>query len=86
MSPDKAVELVRQAFLLTLVLSAPVMGVAMLVGLVISMLQAVTQIQDQTLSFVPKIIVMVLITLFTLPWGLTQLMQYSTQLFMGINQ
>ena len=48
--------LVREALMLTLLISAPILGIGLLVGLVISLLQAVTQVQEQTLAFVPKIV------------------------------
>jgi flagellar biosynthetic protein FliQ len=60
------------------------MVVSVVVGLAISILQAVTQIQEQTLSFVPKIMVMMLATLVTLPWALNQLIEYTTTLFRNI--
>ena len=53
-------------------------------GLVIGLLQAVTQIQEQTVAFVPKIVVMVVVLGFTLPWMVTRLLQYSTDLISGI--
>ena len=55
MTADQVVELTREAVMLTLMIAAPVMLMAVFVGLVISIIQAVTQIQDQTISFVPKI-------------------------------
>ncbi|TWU12939.1 Flagellar biosynthetic protein FliQ [Symmachiella macrocystis] len=84
MNPDQAVELARSAVVLTLLLSVPIMGVATLVGLVISIGQAVTQIQDQTLSFVPKIILMLVTTLLLLPWSITLIVEYSEDLFHSI--
>ena len=66
---------------LTLLLGAPVMLAAIAVGLVISILQAVTQVQDQTLSFAPKIAAMFLVLLYTLPWALSRVIEYSTDLF-----
>ncbi|QDT46086.1 flagellar biosynthesis protein FliQ [Symmachiella dynata] len=84
MSPDQAVELARSAVVLTLLLSVPIMGVATLVGLLISIAQAVTQIQDQTLSFVPKIILMLVTTLLLLPWSITLIVEYSEDLFHSI--
>ena len=77
-------ELARSAVMLTLLITSPVLAVAVLVGLAISIGQAVTQIQDQTLSIVPKIVVMLLTMLLILPWTLTQLVQYSTDLYAGI--
>lgn len=84
MTPDSAVELAREAIILTLLVGAPVMLAAVVVGLAISILQAVTQVQDQTLSFVPKIVVMFLVLLYTLPWALTRMVEYSTELFQNM--
>ena len=77
-------ELARSAVMLTLLITSPVLAVAVLVGLAISIGQAVTQIQDQTVSIVPKIVLMLLTMLLILPWTLTQLVQYSTDLYAGI--
>ncbi|QDU79129.1 Flagellar biosynthetic protein FliQ [Polystyrenella longa] len=84
MNVDQSIELAREAVILTLVLSTPVMVVAVVVGLLISILQAVTQLQDQTLSFVPKVIAMFLATLYILPWSIQQAMEYSITLFTEI--
>ena len=84
MTPDSAVELTRAAIFLALIISAPPLVASMLIGLIISMLQAVTQIQDQTISFVPKLIVMLLALLLTLPWTIHQLTEYTTVLFENI--
>jgi len=81
---DQAVELSRAAIMLTLQIGAPVMLTAVVVGLTISILLAVTQIQDQTISFVPKIIAMILAMLYVLPWVITQMVEYSTSLFRNI--
>ncbi|HUG93445.1 MAG TPA: flagellar biosynthesis protein FliQ [Planctomycetaceae bacterium] len=84
MSVDLAVELAREAVWLTLLVGAPVMLAAIGVGLVISILQAVTQVQDQTLSFAPKIVAMFLVLLYTLPWALNRMVEYSTELFRSV--
>ena len=84
MDVEQAVELARDAVMLTLLLSLPIMGVAMLAGLLISIGQAVTQIQDQTLSFVPKIVLMLLTALLILPWSIGLIMEYSTNLYLEI--
>jgi len=80
MNVDQAVELGRSAIILTLLIGTPIMLTAVAVGLIISILQAVTQIQDQTISFVPKIVAMFLAALYVLPWLATQLIDYSTNL------
>lgn len=84
MDVEQAVELARDAVMLTLLLSVPIMGVAMLAGLLISIGQAVTQIQDQTLSFVPKIVLMLVTALLILPWSIAQIVEYSTNLYLEI--
>ncbi len=84
MSPDAAIELVRQAVVMAFMLSVPVLAAALLMGLLISVGQAVTQLQDQTLSFVPKMIAMTLVLLYTLPWTLHLLMEYATDVIQSI--
>jgi len=84
MSVDQAVELGRAAILLALLIGTPIMLTAVVVGLIISILQAVTQVQDQTITFVPKIIAMLLAALYILPWLASQLIDYSTQLIHDI--
>ena len=84
MNIDQAIELSRGAVMLTLMIGAPVMLIAVVVGLLISILQAVTQLQDQTLSFVPKIVAMLLATLYVLPWIMNQMIDYSTNLIQNI--
>lgn len=84
MNSEIAVELARGAVVLSLLIGAPAMLASMVVGLIISMLQAVTQIQEQTISFVPKLIAMVAVIILTLPWILGQLGEYTTQLFDNI--
>ena len=84
MNVDAAVEITRQAVVIALIVGAPVMLVAMLVGLVISLFQAVTQLQDQTLSFVPKILAMVATVLVLLPWLIGQLVDYPSSLWQNI--
>ena len=88
MSPDAltevVVELGREAIWISLLISAPVLLAGMVVGLIVGLLQAVTQIQEQTVAFVPKLVVMILVVSFTLPWLLSQMMQYTTDLISGI--
>lgn len=84
MTVEQAIELSRAAVMLTLTISAPVMLVAVAIGLLISILQAVTQLQDQTLSFVPKIVAMLLTLLLVLPWMLSRMIEYSTALIHDI--
>ncbi len=84
MDLETAVDLVRDATYLALLVGAPVLIVSIVVGLAISVLQAVTQIQEQTLNLVPKIVLMSLTMLLVLPWGIQRLMEYTTALFSDI--
>jgi len=81
---DQAVELCRQALILTMLIVGPVLVVAVAVGLLISILQAVTQLQDQTISFVPKIIAMMVAMLYVLPWAVGRMVEYSQTLIHDI--
>ena len=81
MDTNQAIDLARQAVTLTLVLGAPVLAAVLIVGLVVSVLQAATQIQDQTLSFVPKILAVGLACIIVGPWMLSRLIEFSRQMF-----
>lgn len=79
-----AIDLVRNATFLALTIGAPILIVSMVVGLTISILQAVTQIQEQTLNLVPKIMLMTVTMLVILPWAIQRVMEYTTALFLDI--
>lgn len=81
MNADQAIELARQAIWLLLSLALPVLATGLVLALIVSMLQAVTQIQDQTLSLVPKIIGMLLTLVIAGPWMLSKLMEFSREMF-----
>ncbi|MBN1420116.1 MAG: flagellar biosynthesis protein FliQ [Planctomycetes bacterium] len=69
----------REALWVTLQLSLPLLAVGLLVGLGVSLLQAVTQIQEQTLSFIPKIIAVGVALFLLLPWLLTVIVEYTRE-------
>lgn len=73
-------DLTRDALLMTLIISCPIMLVGMLVGLIISLFQSMTQLQEQTLSFVPKIVAMVGMGLLLGPWLASKLLEYAVDL------
>lgn len=70
------VSITKQALLLTLILSAIPVMTALIVGLLISILQATTQVQEQTLTFVPKLVAIVLTLIFAGPWMMTQTVRF----------
>ena len=84
MLPQTAIDIGREAIMLTLLIGAPVLIVGMVVGLLIGLLQALTQVQDQTLAFVPKILMMLAVLSFCLPWIVDRLMDYCTDLITNV--
>jgi flagellar biosynthetic protein FliQ len=76
MSSDAAIEIVRQAIVLALTVSAPLLLVSLAVGVLVSLIQAITQIQEQTLTFIPKILAVGVVFLLMLPWILNRLISY----------
>ena len=75
------IDAVRMALMYTLLLSAPVLGAGLVVGLIVSLVQAVTQIQEQTLSFVPKIAAMLLVAVALMAWLMTKLAVFAVEMF-----
>ena len=84
MSPEFVVGFARQAIELTLMISLPLLGVGLGVGLFVSIIQAATQIQEATLSFIPKIVSMFLALLFTFPWIMDKIVTYTRDIFLNI--
>lgn len=86
MSSDLAIQLGRDALYTVLLISAPMLGLGLLVGVLVSIFQAITQIQEQTLSFIPKIIAVFVAILIFGPWMMTLLIDYTRELFLHIPQ
>ena len=84
MNQDTVVNLATQAMSLSLKIAGPLLLVALVVGLLVSVFQAVTQIQEQTIVFVPKLVVMVLTIALLAPWLINQMVQYSHDLVASI--
>jgi flagellar biosynthesis protein FliQ len=80
MTAAEALTLGREALIMVLIVSAPIMGIGLVVGLIISLFQSMTQLQEQTLSFVPKIVAMVGVSLVLIPWLTERLLAYTQQL------
>ena len=78
---ESAVFLVRETLLAALKIAAPVLLAGVVVGLLVSLFQSVTSIQDQTLTFVPKITVMILVAAMLLPWIALKLAESASELF-----
>jgi flagellar biosynthesis protein FliQ len=81
MNPTLAIDIGKDALIITLLLSGPMLIVGLLVGVVIGIFQAVTQIHEMTLTFIPKIVAMTLVLIMTLPWVVIKFMDYTVNLF-----
>ena len=81
MTEQYIVSLFREAFYTTLLVSAPVLILSLVVGLIISVFQAATSIQEFTLTFVPKLIVVAIVIVLTLPWMMDVMISFTVNLF-----
>ncbi|MDR2368649.1 MAG: flagellar biosynthesis protein FliQ [Deltaproteobacteria bacterium] len=81
MTVEFVVDFGRRAMELILLLSLPMLLVGLAIGLLVSVFQATTQIQEMTLQFIPKIVCITLVLVVTGPWLLDKLMEYATQIF-----
>jgi flagellar biosynthetic protein FliQ len=77
---ETAVQMARDMLMITLKIAAPILAAGVVIGLIVSIFQAVTSIQDQTITFVPKIVVMVIVAAILLPWITARLVDYTAQL------
>lgn len=84
MEPSLAIELGQRTLTVATLLAAPILLSALAAGLIIGMFQAATQINEQTLSFVPKLGVMVVTLIIATPWMLTVLLDFTRGLFEGV--
>ena len=84
MTPEMVTDLGRQALETTLLVSAPILGLSLVVGLAVSALQAMTQLNEATLSFVPKILVVFGAIIVFMPWMLGVMTTFMTQVFSNI--
>ena len=86
MNPEFAIELLKTMIYQALAIATPILIVAMVIGLAISLFQAVTTIHEQTLAFVPKALAVVGICLLLLPWIVRSLIDFTTTVFMKMPQ
>ncbi len=84
MTPQTVMEIGRQALEVTLMVSAPMLMVALVVGLIVSIFQAATQINESTLSFIPRLVAMFITLIFAGPWMLQLMVDYIRRLFESI--
>lgn len=84
MSGDMAIQIGRDALLMVMLVSAPMLGLGLIVGILVSIFQATTQIQEQTLAFIPKIIAVFVAILIFGPWMLSILVSYTREIFISL--
>ncbi|TFE02771.1 flagellar biosynthesis protein FliQ [Jeotgalibacillus salarius] len=86
MNGEMVIAIAERGVFITLIISLPLMLVALIVGLLVSIFQATTQIQEQTLAFIPKIIAVMVALIFFGPWMLTQLVSYASDIFTNLTR
>ena len=84
MTPEYIVKLGQDTLLVVLYVAGPILIVALVVGLLVSIFQAVTQIHEMTLTFIPKILAVAAVLSFLLPWTLQRLIDFTVNLFSSI--
>ncbi len=84
MSPDSVMTLMQGAMEMVLTITGPLLGAGLVVGVLVGIIQAVTQIQEMTLTFVPKILVTILVLMFAFPWMLQSMIDYTTDLYLSL--
>ncbi len=84
MSGALGIDLLRQAVMLSLQVAAPMLATALIVGLLVSVFQAVTQLQEQTLTFIPKLLVIATVFILALPWALNRLVEYMAMILRSL--
>ncbi|HET6806570.1 flagellar biosynthesis protein FliQ [Frateuria sp. GZRR33] len=84
MTPESVIEFGQHALYVAILVAAPLLLTALAVGLLVGVIQAATQINEMTLSFIPKLIAMAVVALITGPWMLRTLVQFTRQLIEGL--
>ena len=86
MSVDQSIDVVKDLMLLCLKVSLPFLLSAMIIGLLVSFFQAITSLQEQTLTFVPKALVVVVVVFILFPWLINTMMDYTAETFNRMSQ
>jgi len=86
MGPDQTVEIMRRVLIEAMLLSAPLLVAAALVSFAVSLLQTLTSVQEQTLTAVPRLVVVFVITVAVLPWMVHRLVSFTMHLFTGFHK
>ncbi len=84
MTPEFVIGFARQSIELALMIAMPMLGIGLLVGIVVSVIQAATQIQEMTLTFIPKVVAIFLALLLAFPWILDKMVTFTRNLILNI--
>jgi len=77
---ESSIQLIRDALMVTLKIAAPLLMVGMIIGLLVSLVQSITSIQDQTLTFVPKLIGVIVVAIVLLPWIIGRIIIFTAEM------
>jgi flagellar biosynthesis protein FliQ len=86
MGPDQTVEIMRKVLTEAMLLSAPLLIAACVISLVVSLVQTLTSVQEQTLTAVPRLVVVFLVAMATLPWIVHRLVNFTLHMFTGFHK
>ncbi len=86
MTPEIAIDITREFFFYSTLLALPALALSLALGLIISVFQAATSIQEQTLTFVPRLLALLALFVFTMPWMLETSVSFTTQMFWRASQ
>ncbi|MFB6466653.1 flagellar biosynthesis protein FliQ [Cytobacillus sp. Hz8] len=86
MTPESVISIAEQGIWAVIIVSGPLLLLALIVGLVVSIFQATTQIQEQTLAFVPKIVAVLVGIVFFGPWMLSHMLSYANEIFSNLTR
>ena len=86
MGPDQTVEMMRKVLIEAMMLSAPLLVTACLVSVLVSLVQTLTSVQEQTLTAVPRLVVVFVVTVVTMPWMVHRLVSFTLRLFTGFHR
>lgn len=86
LTPDSVITIAEQGIWMVIMICGPLLALALIVGLIVSIFQATTQIQEQTLAFVPKIVAVLLGLVFFGPWMLSHMLSYASEIFTNLTR
>ncbi len=86
LTPDSVITIAEQGIWMVIMVCGPLLALALIVGLIVSIFQATTQIQEQTLAFVPKIVAVLLGIVFFGPWMLSHMLSYANEIFTNLTR